>query len=54
MVQYKYESPPNLVLLELRRGAKPGLTVEKPLVLTGPDGTETDEVKQMYHRESKK
>lgn len=54
MVQYKYESAPNLVLLEFRRGAKPGLAVEAPLVLANADGSETDEIKQMYHRESKK
>ena len=54
MVHYKYMSAPSLILLELRRGAKPGLQVEPPLILTGEDGAETDEVKQMYHRENKK
>ena len=54
MVQYKYDAPPNLVLIEFRRGAKPGMTVEKPLILANPDGSDTDEIIEMYHREQKK
>ena len=54
MVQYKYDTAPNLVLIEFRRGAKPGMTVEKPLILANPDGSDTDEVIRMYHREREK
>ena len=54
MVQYKQDSAPNLVLMEFRRGAKPGMAVEKPLILANADGSDTDEICQMYHRESKK
>lgn len=51
MVQYKQDSAPNLVLMEFRRGAKPGMAVEKPLILANADGSDTDEIKEMYHRE---
>lgn len=51
-VCHRADSAPSLVLLEGRRGGKPGLTVEKNLVLHEPDGGETDEVKRMYHRDS--
>lgn len=50
MVQYRSDAPPSLLLLECRRGAKPGLSFEPPLLLTNADGTETDEVKAIYHR----
>jgi tRNA1(Val) A37 N6-methylase TrmN6 len=53
MVQYKIESPPSLVLLECRRGARSGLAVERPLILARADGTETDEVRALYHRETR-
>lgn len=44
------ESAPSLVLVEGRRGGKPGLKIEPSLCLTGPDGAETEEVKRIYHR----
>jgi len=50
LVQYKPGYAPNLVLVEARRGGKPGLDIEKPLILCRPDGSETDEVKLIYHR----
>ena len=53
MVQYKIESPPSLVLLECRRGARPGLTAEPPLILAEADGAESAEVKTIYHRETR-
>ena len=43
-------SAPNLVLVEGRRGGRPGLNFETPLILRGPDSSETDEVKRIYHR----
>jgi tRNA1(Val) A37 N6-methylase TrmN6 len=49
-VQYKTDSAPNLVLLEARRGGKPGLSIEPPLILTDADGNDSDEVRKIYHR----
>ena len=50
MVQYKAGHAPNLVLIEARRGGKPGLNIEKPLILCTADGGDTEEVKMIYHR----
>lgn len=50
IVCHSAASAPNLVLVEGRRGARPGLKIEPPLVLRNPDGSETDEVKRIYHR----
>ena len=49
-VQARPDAAPSLLLMEARRGAKPGLTVEPPLILTNPDGSDTEELKQIYHR----
>ena len=51
MVQYNHSCAPNLVLMEFRRGAKPGLDVMPPLVLTDSDGAESAESRRIYHRE---
>lgn len=50
LVSYKANSAPNLILVEARRGGKPGLTIESPLILTKEDGSDTEEVKKIYHR----
>ncbi len=50
MVQYKAGHAPNLVLIEARRGGKPGLNIEKPLILCAADGSESEEVRSIYHR----
>jgi tRNA1Val (adenine37-N6)-methyltransferase len=50
-VQNKASSAPSLVLLESRRGARPSLTVEPPLILTDENGGESEEIKRIYHRE---
>lgn len=50
MVQYRPESAPNLVLAEARRGGKPGLIVEAPLILSGIDGAASPEIQRIYHR----
>ena len=39
---------PNLVLLEAVRGGRPGLAVEKPLIIYREQGVFTDEVKNVY------
>ena len=49
-VCHRADSAPSLVLIEGRRGGRPGLTVEKSLVLREPDGSETDEVMRIYPR----
>ena len=51
LVQHRLEKPPSLVLVEGRKGARPGLEVLPALSLTGPDGQDTAEVRRIYHRE---
>ena len=41
---------PSLVLVEGRRGGHPGLCFEAPLLLQKEDGTETEELRRIYHR----
>lgn len=41
-------SPPSLMLIEGRRGARPGLLFEKPLLLYDGDGRKTAEFSAMY------
>lgn len=43
-------SAPSLLLVEGRRGGKPGLTIEEPLILQNRDGTPTAEVNAIYFR----
>lgn len=50
LVQHTISSPPSLVLAEGRRGGKPGLTVESPLVLHHLDGSDTEELERIYFR----
>ena len=52
LVCHRSDTAPNLVLVEGRRGGKPGLTMEAPLVLTNPDGSHSDTVLEIYHRTS--
>lgn len=52
LVQTHAEAAPNLVLIEGRRGGRPGLTVEAPLLLRGADGGESPEILKIYHREN--
>lgn len=48
-VRHRQENPVSLVLLEARKGGKPGLTYEQDLVLFDDKG-ETEEYQKMYHR----
>lgn len=41
---------PSLVLIEGRRGGKPGLKIEPDLFLSQTDGTESEEYRRIYHR----
>lgn len=50
LVQHHVGAAPNLVLLEARRGGRLGLSIDAPLVLTAPDGGDSDELKQIYQR----
>lgn len=49
-VQARAESAPSLVLIEGKRGGKPGLKILPPLLLSTPDGQESEEYKRIYHR----
>ena len=51
LVAHTYDSVPSLILLEGRRGGNPGLQIEPMLFLKNSDGTDTDEIKRIYHRE---
>ena len=45
------EKVPSLVLAEARRGGRPGLMVERPLILENLDGSPTAELDRIYFRE---
>ncbi len=49
-VRHKADSPVNLILIEARKGGKPGLSYEKDLIFFHDDGSETDDYKTLYHR----
>lgn len=50
LVTYLAERAPSLVLVEGRRGGRPGLTVEPPLILADAEGRESEEYRRIYHR----
>lgn len=50
-VSQTMEAAPSLLLLEARRGGKPGLTIETPLVLQTPDGSPSSELERIYFRQ---
>jgi len=47
-VHHTQNSPPSLVLIENKLGAKPSLKVEPPLILKNEDGSDSDETKAIY------
>ena len=49
-VRHSAHTPVSLVLLEARKGGKPGLEYEPDLILRDADGNETEEYRSMYHR----
>lgn len=49
-VERRAGEPPSLILLESRRGGKPDLTWEPPLILETPEGRPTEELDQIYFR----
>ena len=50
VVYPKKSKEPNLVLIEAKKGAKPGLKILSPLIINNEDGTETEEIKEIYNR----
>lgn len=50
LVQPREASPPSLILVEGRRGGKPGLVIEPPIIMESPDGGESETIKGIYHR----
>ena len=50
MTHYKTGTAPNLVLIEARRGGKPGLVIEPPLIMTDEAGGESEEIRRIYRR----
>lgn len=50
LVAHKVQSVPSLVLIEGRRGGKPGLSMEPLLALCQPDGSPTEEIRRIYRR----
>lgn len=52
IVYPKRDRGPNLILIEAKKGAKPGIKILGNLILMNDDGTETDELKRIYSRKS--
>ena len=50
-VSHDAKKEPSLVLVEARRGGSAGLKLMPPLFVRSLDGTETDEILRIYHRE---
>ena len=48
-VRHSPGQPVSLVLLEARKGGKPGLSYAPDLILRNPDGTETEDFRRLYH-----
>lgn len=46
------EKVPYLALVEAKKGAAPGLILEKQLNIMNPDGSYTEEANRIYHREN--
>lgn len=50
-VEQTAASAPSLILLDARRGGRPGLRVEAPLILRAPGGAPTPEANAIYFRQ---
>ena len=50
LVCRRADSAPSLVLVEARRGGRPGLRIEPPLALCGEDGGESEELRRICRR----
>ena len=49
LVSHFWDSVPSLVLVEGRRGGSAGMKVEPQLVIKNHDGTDTAEIRRIYH-----
>lgn len=47
-IQHRADTAPKLFLLEARKGGRPGMKAEAPLILKNDDGSETLEVQYIY------
>ena len=50
LVQHKADSAPILFLVEARRGGKPSLKIEPPLILATANGGDSEEIINIYHK----
>ena len=48
-VHHNITSKPSVALIESRRNAKPSLQIMPPLIIKNQDGSDTDEIKRIYH-----
>ncbi len=48
MVQQRFDSQPNLFLIEGKKGSQSGLTIEAPLIMEGDKGDPTTEIIRIY------
>lgn len=48
LLRHHREAPVNLIVLQFRKGGKPGLTIEE-IVLFAPDGSPTEDHRRIYH-----
>jgi len=53
-VSHSAEKEPSLVLIEARRGGSSGIKILPPLFIRKEDGSDTDEILKIYHRENGK
>ena len=51
LVSPRWDRAPSLLLAEARRGGRPGMRVEPPLILENPDGSPSAELSRIYFRE---
>ena len=53
LVRHRSGGPVSLLLLEAKKGAKPGLRWEPDCILYDAQGRETDACRALYHRDGK-
>ena len=53
LLRHRAEKPPSLLLLEAKKGAKPGLVWEPDLILRDEAGRESAACRALYHRDGK-
>lgn len=53
LLRHRAEQPPSLLLVEAKKGAKPGLVWENDLILRDENGQESAACRALYHRDGK-